>query len=310
MNVETIIDAASKLSGVVHRTPVLTCSQLDKATGAKLFFKAEHLQKTGSFKARGASYAMSLLTDSERSRGVVTHSSGNHAAALAWAAEEQGVLARVVMPEDSLSNKIDAVRSYGAEVFLCEGTIAAREEALETIIEDTGAVFIPPFDDERIIAGQGTAGLELMDDVPDLDAVVVPVGGGGLLSGTIVAVDGRTSVYGAEPKMADDAWRSLKAGCIADPVDPPQTIADGLRTGLGKLTWPVIRDGVEDILLAEDDRIIDANRELMAFGKWVVEPSAAVTLAALRANAERFAGLRVGIILSGGNADVSRFFDR
>ena len=307
MNAADIARAASKLRGVVHRTPVLTCSRLNLAVGAELFFKAEHLQKTGSFKARGASYAVSLLSAEERHRGVVTHSSGNHAAALAWAALAQGVQARVVMPEDSLPNKIDAVRSYGADVTLCPPTIAARAQSLEKIVAATGAVFIPPFDDERIIAGQGTAALEFLDEVPDLDLIIVPVGGGGLLSGTILAVGGRVPVYGAEPSLADDAWRSLKAGVIAEPVDPPRSIADGLRTGLGKLTWPIIRDGVEDILLVEDGAIIPATRDLMRFGKWLVEPSGAVPLAALLAHADRFKGRRIGVILSGGNADVGQF---
>ncbi len=307
MNLADIHRAASKLLGVVHRSPVLTCSRLNRAVDAELFFKAEHLQKTGSFKARGASHAVLLLSAAERIRGVVTHSSGNHAAALAWAALAQGVTARVVMPEDALPNKVDAVRSYGAEVFLCPPTIASRAEMLKEIVAETGAIFIPPFDDERIIAGQGTAALELLDEVPDLEVIVAPVGGGGLLSGTILAADGRVSVYGAEPKLADDAWRSIKAGAIAEPVDPPRTIADGLRTGLGKLTWPIIRDGVEDILLVEDDEIIAATRDLMAFGKWVVEPSGAVPLAALLANVDRFRGKRVGVILSGGNADVRQF---
>ncbi|MCL4145885.1 UNVERIFIED_CONTAM: hypothetical protein GTU68_050978, partial [Idotea baltica] len=172
MNVEAINLAASRLNGLVHRTPVLTCSRLDEAVGAKLFFKAEHLQKTGSFKARGARHALLSLTDAERKKGVVTHSSGNHAAALAWAAAGQGVTARVVMPEDSLPNKIAAVRSYGAQVFLCQASIAARATMLEEIVAETAALFIPPFDDERIIAGQATVCLELLEDVPDLDVVV------------------------------------------------------------------------------------------------------------------------------------------
>jgi len=308
MNVADIDRAASTLPGVVHRTPALTCMRLNSAADATLFFKAEHLQKTGSFKARGARYAASLLNAAERDRGVVTHSSGNHGAALAWAAAEQGVAARVVMPENSLTNKIDAVRSYGAEIILCPPTLAARGERLEKVVADTGAVFIPPFDDERIIAGQGTAALELLEDVPDLDFIIVPVGGGGLLSGTILAADGRVPVFGAEPSWADDAWRSLKAGVIAEPIDPPRTVADGLRTGLGKLTWPIIRDGVEDILVVGDELIIAATRDLMAFGKWVVEPSGAVPLAALLANVDRFRGKRIGVILSGGNADVGSFF--
>ena len=303
--------ASARIGSELHRTPVLTCRSLDKKAGAgvELFFKAENLQKTGSFKARGASNAMSLLSDSEKRRGVVTHSSGNHAAALAWAARSHGVSATVVMPENSLANKVAAVRGYGAKVILCEATLAARVSTLSSIIAEDGAVFIPPYDDSAIIAGQGTVALELLEQVSDLDIIIAPVGGGGLLAGTaLVAGEAGKRVFGAEPALADDAFRSLQTGERQAAVDPPVTVADGLRTGIGRLNWEIIRDRVEGILLAEDGQILDATRDLMQFAKWAVEPSGAVPLAALLAQPDLVEGKRIGVILSGGNVDASAFF--
>jgi threonine dehydratase len=303
--------ASARLGNTLHRTPVLTCCSLDEKAGpgVQLFFKAEHLQKTGSFKARGASNAMALLCDSDKRSGVVTHSSGNHAAALAWAAQSHGVAATVVMPENSLANKIAAVRGYGAKVILCEGTLAARESTLASIIAEDDAVFIPPYDDPAIIAGQGTAALELVEQVGDLDAIIAPVGGGGLLAGTaLVAAHAGVKVFGAEPALADDAFRSFQTGERQPAVDPPVTVADGLRTGIGRLNWATIQNGVERILLAEEEQILDATRDLMQFAKWVVEPSGAVPLAALLAHRELVEGKRIGVILSGGNVDAAAFF--
>ncbi len=298
--------AAVRITGHVHRTPVLTCQALDAMAGAALFFKCENFQKGGAFKARGATNAVLQLGVDERSRGVATHSSGNHAAALAMAAQKQGIRAYVVMPRNAPAVKKRAVAGYGAQIIECEPTLQAREETLQRILSETGAAFIPPYNDSRIIAGQGTCALELLDQVAGLDAVVAPVGGGGLLSGTSIAVKSlatSTKVFGAEPARADDAHQSLKAGRII-PSDNPQTVADGLRTSLGDLTFEVIRSHVDAILTVDEGQIVEAMRLLWERMKLVVEPSGAVPLAAVLAHSQLFANKRVGIILSGGNVDL------
>lgn len=292
----------------VHRTPVLTSRQLDVITGARLFFKCENFQRVGAFKFRGATNAVLSLSDSQRAAGVVTHSSGNHAAALAHAAVSRGVKAYIVMPSTAPEVKKRAVAGYGAETTFCEPTLAAREAAAAEIISRTGATMIHPYDNFFIIAGQGTAAMEMLADIPDPDAVIAPVGGGGLLSGSAIAtrhLAPAAKIYGAEPLLADDAARSLHAGAI-QPALPPGTIADGLLTSLCERTFTVIREKVDDILTVSEEQIIEAMTLIWTRMKIVVEPSAAVPLAAVLANRALFSGRRVAIILSGGNADLSK----
>ena len=298
--------AARRIDGLVHRTPVMTCSALDRLSGARLFFKCEHLQKVGAFKARGATNAVFSLSGDEAARGVATHSSGNHAQALARAAALRGVPAEIVMPSSAPPVKRAAVEGYGGRITECAPTLEAREATLAAVIEGTGATFIHPYDDPRVIAGQGTAALELLEDHPDLDLVMTPVGGGGLLSGTILAASALKpgiAVYGAEPSGADDAFRSLRDGVLHPSVEP-RTIADGLLTSLSQRTFRIIRNGVEAVLTVEEKTIVRAMRLLWERAKLLVEPSAAVPLGAVLENAELFADRRVGIILSGGNLDL------
>jgi len=298
--------AYARIQPHIHRTPVLTSQALDALCGAHIYFKCESLQKTGAFKMRGATNAVLLLSAEQAERGVATHSSGNHGAALALAARRRGVRAWVVMPENAPPIKRDAVAGYGATIRECAPTLAAREAALEEVVAETGAEFIPPYDDGRIIAGQGTAALELMQEVGELDAVVAPLGGGGLLAGTAIAVTSlmeETAVVGAEPQGADDAYRSLKAGRII-PMEDPRTIADGLRSSLGQHTFPILQERVSAVVTVPESTIITAMRRLWERMKIVVEPSAAVALGALMEAPERFAGKRVGVILSGGNVDL------
>ncbi|MDF1561263.1 MAG: pyridoxal-phosphate dependent enzyme [Bacteroidales bacterium] len=292
----------------VHRTPVLTSRQLDVISGARLYFKCENFQKVGAFKFRGATNAVLNLSDSQRAAGVVTHSSGNHAAALAHAAVSRGVKAYIVMPSSAPVVKKRAVAGYGAEITFCEPTLAAREAAAVEIISRTGATMIHPYDNFFIIAGQGTAAMEMLADIPAPVAVIAPVGGGGLLSGSAIAtrhLAPAAKIYGAEPLLADDAARSLHAGAI-QPALPPRTIADGLLTSLCERTFTVITENVDDILTVTEGQIIEAMTLIWTRMKIVVEPSAAVPLAAVLANRELFSGKSVGIIVSGGNADLSK----
>jgi threonine dehydratase len=301
-----ILDAAARIAPLVHHTPVCTCRSLDAMSGAALFFKCENLQKVGSFKARGATNAVFSLAREQAERGVAAHSSGNHAAALAWAARLRGIRAYVVMPENAPAVKQRAVAGYGAQIVRCLPTLEAREESLAQVIARTGAAPVHPYDDERVIAGQGTAALELCREVPDLDVVIAPVGGGGLLGGTALAVRGAsagTRVLGAEPAMADDALRSLQAGRII-PSTYPETVADGLRTSLGELTFPILQRYVDAIVTASEADIIAAMRVVWERMKLVIEPSAAVPLAAILSGRAALSGKRVGIIFSGGNVDL------
>ncbi len=292
----------------VHRTPVLTNTTLNQMSGSHLFFKCENLQKGGAFKFRGASHALLTLPNEDRQRGVATHSSGNHAQALSLAARMQGVKAHIVMPENAPKIKVDAVKAYGGEITFCKPTLADRESTLKEVIARTGATEIHPYNDYRIIAGQATAAAELFEQTHQLDYLVTPVGGGGLLSGSILSAryfSPKTKVFGAEPERANDAWESFQKKKLI-PVKHPNTIADGLRTSLGTLTFPIIRDGAEDILTTSEDSIIEAMRLIWERMKIVVEPSAAVPLAAIFDRPELFRGKRTGIILSGGNADLNR----
>jgi threonine dehydratase len=301
-----IQQAAARIAGRVHRTPVLTCATLDSLTGARIFFKCENFQKVGAFKMRGATNAVLSLAEHEAAKGVATHSSGNHAQALALAARDRGIPAYIVMPTSAPAVKRAAVLGYGAEIISCEPTLAARESTLEAVVERTGAAFIHPYDDERIIAGQGTAALELIEDVPDLEMVMAPVGGGGLLAGTAISVASLVPgarVVAAEPAGADDAARSLAAGRIL-PSENPRTVADGLLTSLGRHNFPIIQRHVAAIWTVDDPAIVAAMRLIWERMKIIVEPSAAVCLAAAVEHASEVAGRRLGIILSGGNVDL------
>jgi threonine dehydratase len=287
---------------------VITCAGLDRIAGAKLFFKCENLQKVGAFKARGATNAVLALADREARQGVASHSSGNHAAALARAAALRGVPVHIVMPRTAPEVKRAAVAGYGAEITDCEPTLAARESTLAELVERTGANFIHPYDDPVVIAGQGTAALELLEEAPDLDVVIAPIGGGGLLSGTVIAAEGTpkdVAVFGAEPKGADDAFRSLRDGVIYPSVRP-ETIADGLLTSLSELTFAILNGRVAGILTVSEEAIVEAMRLVWQRAKLVVEPSGAVPFAAILEHGDRFQDRRVGIILSGGNVDLDR----
>ncbi len=305
-----ILAAATRIAGIAHRTPVVTCATLDRLAGRSLFFKCEHLQKVGAFKFRGATNAVALLGDEEAQRGVVTHSSGNHAQALALAARMRGIPAHVVMPTSSSPVKRRAVAGYGARVIPCGSTLEAREMTAAAVIDETGATFIHPYDNPAIMAGQGTSALELLDEVPDLDVIIAPVGGGGLLSGVAMAatsVRPDIHIVAGEPKGADDAARSMAAGTRI-PQSDPRTIADGLLTSLGEHTWPIIRDRVSAVVTVDDDEIIRSMRWLWERAKLLVEPSAAVALAAVLSQAFEQVGSaqKVGIILSGGNVDLDK----
>jgi len=303
-----LAEARARIERYAHRTPVLTSTFFDHLTGAELFFKCENFQRVGAFKFRGACNAVFSLSAAELERGVVTHSSGNHAQALALAARLRGTRATIVMPETAATIKVAAVRDYGAEVVLCQPTQEAREAETGRIIEQTGASLIHPFNDSRIVAGQSTAAQELLEDVAELDSILAPVGGGGLLSGCALAAHYSspvTRVVGAEPAAADDAARSLEAGRIL-PALPPATVADGLLTSLGELTFAILRDHVEQIVTVDEATIIEAMRSVWERMKILIEPSSAVPVAALMKGGLEVRGERVGIILSGGNVDLDR----
>ena len=303
-----IREAAERIRPYAHRTPVLTCESLNQQVGAQVFLKCENLQKVGAFKFRGACNATYALTDQEASRGVATHSSGNHAQALALAARMRGIPAYIVMPSNAPDVKKAAVAGYGGQITFCEPTLEARESTLDRIRQKTGATVIHPYNNERVIAGQGTAALELLEDVSDLDVIIAPVGGGGLLSGTCLAAKGlnpHIRVIAGEPEMADDAYRSLKAGEIIPSVNP-KTIADGLLTSLGALTFPIIQKHVEQIVTVSEAGIVEAMKFVWERAKIVIEPSAAVAVGVLWERKIDLTGLKVGVILSGGNVDLGK----
>jgi threonine dehydratase/serine racemase len=309
-DLSAILSAARRLAGRAHRTPVATCTTLDRLAGRSLFFKCEHLQKAGAFKFRGAYNAVWRLPDDVAPRGVVTHSSGNHAQALALAARMRGIPAHVVMPSNASPVKRRAVEGYGGRVIPCEPTLAARETTAAAVLAETGGTMIPPYNHEDVIAGQGTVALELMDHVPGLSAVVAPVGGGGLVSGVCIAaraLDPSIRVFAAEPAGADDAARSKAAGTLI-PQTAPRTVADGLLTSMGDLTWPLIRDQVEQVITVSEEEIVAAMRLAWERAKLLIEPSAAVAVAAVLS--DRFRALtgldRVGVVLSGGNVNLDQ----
>lgn len=310
--IEDIRLAAQRIEPYINRTPVMTSSAINNMFGAELYFKCENFQKVGAFKARGAVNAVLSLDPEKLSKGVATHSSGNHGAALAMAARIRGIPAYIVMPDNAPDVKKEAVAAYGAAITYCKPTLKDREDTLREIVELTGAKFIHPFNDYRIIAGASTAALEFLDEVSDLDIMMAPVGGGGLVSGTALCVhylSPSTRVIAAEPKGADDAYHSFKAGRII-PCDNPVTIADGLLTSLGDKTFDIISRFVDDIVTVDETAIIQATRLIMERMKIVVEPSSAVPLAAISGNKLEVSGKRVGIILSGGNIDLDSFHSR
>jgi len=298
--------AAERIAPFAEITPVLTNSAISEKIGAKLYFKCENFQKVGAFKFRGACNAVLSLNDDEAAKGVATHSSGNHAAALALAGKLRDISVHVVMPDNAPKGKIKAVKGYGAKITFCKPTLEAREATLNRIINKTDAVVIHPYNDDRIIAGQGTAALELIKKYPELDAIIAPVGGGGLISGTCVAakeIQPDIAIIGAEPKGADDAFQSLVKGEIV-PQTNPITIADGLLTSLGNKTFPIIQEHVEKILTVSEDYIVKAMRLIWERMNIIVEPSSAVVLAALLEHPGENFGDHVGLILTGGNADL------
>ena len=301
-----ILEAAERIREAAHVTPVLESSHLNRETGAKLFFKCENFQKVGAFKFRGAMNAISKLAKEEGRKGIITHSSGNHAQAVALASSMNGYSATIVMPENAPKVKVDAVRGYGAEIVFCEPTIEARQETADRLIEKTGGTFIHPYNHPDVIAGQGTCVLELLNQVPDMDIVMAPVGGGGLISGSCVAIKSispEIKVIGGEPELADDAYRSLKEGSI-QPVLRTDTVADGLRTSLGSLTFQIIQKHLDDLILVSEYSIVQNMRRVWERMKIIIEPSCAVPLAAVMNRKEAFRGKRVGIILTGGNVDL------
>jgi threonine dehydratase len=299
-------DAAARIAPWAHRTPVLTSASLDRLLGASLWFKCENLQRAGAFKFRGAMNAVSRLSPAELARGVATHSSGNHAAALALAAQLRGARSYIVMPRTAREVKKRAVAGYGGEISFCAPTLEARETTLQRVLAESGCVAIHPYNHPDILAGQGSAALELLEDVPDLDTLIAPVGGGGLLAGTAIAATELrpgVRVIGAEPAGADDAYRSMQEGRIVPSVDP-RTIADGLMTSLGELTYPVIKERVESIVTVSEQSIVAAMRLVWERMKIIIEPSSAVPVAALLEKREQVGGRRIGVIISGGNVDL------
>jgi len=303
---ELITEARERITGKVNLTPLFTSRTLDGLTGARLHFKCENLQKGGAFKARGATNAVFALSEREARRGVATHSSGNHGAALARAAALRGIRSYIVMPDNTAQAKRDAVARYGAEITWCAPTLAARESTVRQVLAATGATLVHPYDDLRVMAGQGTAAVELLEAVPNLDVLLCPVGGGGLLSGCAVAartIKPDIRVIGVEPSGADDAARSLRAGSIV-PVEHPNTIADGLRATIGERPFAEIRRLVAEIVTVNDEAIVRAMRQLWEVLKIVVEPSGAVPYAALLDAPAALRGRRIGIIVSGGNLDL------
>ena len=309
-SIDDVRAAAGRIEGFGHRTPILTSKTLDRLAGRKLFFKCENFQKVGAFKFRGGWNAISMLSDKDAEKGVCTHSSGNHAQAVAYSAQKKGIPAYIVMPNNSPNVKLDAVKGYGANVTLCEPTLEARRTTLEEIAEKTGAAVIHPFNNPNVIAGQGTAALELIEDIGELDAVIAPIGGGGLMSGTCITTRNllpKAKLFGAEPEGADDAYRSLKEGKML-PQESPNTICDGLLTSLGENTWNILKDHLNAIYTVSDDEVIKAMKLIWERMKIIIEPSCATPVAVVMSPEFReLKGIeKVGIILTGGNIDLSK----
>ena len=307
---DDVIAASKRIEGHGHRTPILTNKTIDKLTGKKIFFKCENFQKIGAFKFRGGWNTISSLSGEEASKGVCTHSSGNHAQAVAYAAMKRNIPAHIVMPRNAPKVKIQAVEGYRANITLCEPTLKARRETLEKIAEKTGAYVVHPFNEPKVIAGQGTCAMEMIEDIGDLDAICAPIGGGGLMSGTCIAARSmlpNVRLFGAEPKGADDAYQSLKKGKLI-PQNNPKTICDGLLTSMGENTWNILKDHLEDIITVSDEEIVTAMKLIWERMKIIIEPSCATPLAAVLT--PEFRELEnietIGIILTGGNVDLSK----
>ncbi|MGZ2371486.1 pyridoxal-phosphate dependent enzyme [Ancylomarina sp. YFZ004] len=303
---ENLLDTHNRIKPYIHNTPVLSSGLINEIAGAQLYFKCENFQKMGAFKMRGALNAVLQLSDEQKKNGVATHSSGNFAQALALSAKLLGIKAYIVMPENAPEVKKKAVKGYGGQVIECEANLEARETTLNKVVAETGATFLHPYNDYQVIEGQGTAAMELIEEHDDLDYIITPVGGGGLLAGTALAAyhfSPKTKVIAGEPLGADDAWQSLEKGELI-PQTNPQTIADGLLTSLGDKTFPIIRDYVEKIVRVEEDEIVSAMRLIWERMKLIVEPSSAVALAAILKEKEKYQGKKIGIILSGGNVDL------
>jgi threonine dehydratase len=303
-----VLAAHERVRPYIHRTPILTSSFINGLTGAELFFKCENFQKAAAFKVRGACNAVFGLDEAKAKKGVATHSSGNHALSLSYAAGRRGVPCTVVMPRTAPQAKKDAVIGYGGRIVECEPSTSSREAVFAKVQEETGADFVHPYNDERVIAGQGTCSKEIIEELGELDAVVAPIGGGGMISGTCLTLSNiapRTKIYAAEPKEADDAYQSFKQGKIVA-YDAPVTVADGLKVPLKERTWHFVRNYVTDVLTATEQEIIDAMRLTWARMKIVIEPSSAVPLATILKNRDIFAGKRVGVIITGGNVDLDK----
>lgn len=305
---DDVIAAHERIAPYIHRTPVLTSSFINSLVGAEFFFKCENFQKAGAFKARGASNAVFGLTDEQAAKGVATHSSGNHGTCLSYAAGRRGIPCTVVMPRTAPQAKKDAVRGYGGRVVECEPSTSSREAVFAEVVAETGAEFVHPYNDLRVITGQATCSRELMEQVEGLTSVVAPIGGGGMVSGTCLTLSTiapQVKIYAAEPEQADDAYRSFKAGyIIAD--DAPETVADGLKVPLKENTWHYVQNHVTDILTASEEEIVEAMKLIWKRMKIVMEPSSAVPLATILKNKELFAGQRIGVIITGGNVDLDK----
>ncbi len=305
---DDVLVAHERIKPYIHKTPVLTSRFLNELTGAELFFKCENFQKAGAFKVRGASNAVFGLTEEQLAAGVATHSSGNHALSLSYAAGQRGIPVTVVMPRTAPQAKKDAVIGYGGKIVECEPSTSSREATFAEVVAESGADFVHPYNDPRVIAGQATCSKELLEQVDDLDIVIAPIGGGGMVSGTCLTISSiapQIKIYAAEPLNADDAARSLHAGhIIAD--DAPETVADGLKVPLKELTWHFVSNHVTDILTATEEEIIDAMKLIWKRMKIVMEPSSAVPLATILKNPEIFRGKRVGVIITGGNVDLDK----
>jgi threonine dehydratase len=301
-----ILKAYDVINPYAHRTPILSSQLVNDRAQTELFFKCENFQKVGAFKFRGGCNTVMTLNDENANRGVATHSSGNHAQAIALSAKLRGIKAHIVMPDNSPKVKIEAVKNYGAEITFCEPTLEARETTLEDVVAKTGATFIHPYNDARVIAGQGTSAFEFLSDQPDLDMLLTPVGGGGLLSGSSIsakAMKPEIAVIGTEPVLADDAYRSFNAGSI-QPVLSTATIADGLRTSLGELPFKIIQKNVDDIVTVSEESIIEAMRFIWERMKMIIEPSCAVPIAAIFEGKVDVSNKKVGVIITGGNVDL------
>ncbi|MEM7550654.1 MAG: pyridoxal-phosphate dependent enzyme [Bacteroidota bacterium] len=305
---EDIISAHNRIRDYIHNTPILTNSSIDSLTESTILFKCENFQKVGAFKARGAHNAALLLGEDQVKNGLATHSSGNHAQAVALAAKALRTKAYIVMPSNAPKVKVEAVKNYGAEVTFCEPNLKAREDTLDSLVQEHSAYFIHPYNDYDVIAGQATCAKELIESHTNLDYIICPVGGGGLLSGSLLSAQyfsPEMSIIAGEPAGADDAYRSIKSGKLI-PSEKPNTIADGLLTSLGSKTWPIIKQYVDDIITVTDDEIIYAMRLIWERMKIIIEPSCAVPLAVILKEKERFVGKKIGVILTGGNVDLER----